>query len=121
MNVLFLVAMIVEFIFAVLYLLFPGPIFSQFGLTLDATSMAIARMFGSALLAFPVLLWYASRSDNSDFKRSTVKTLFTYNLVVFILLIITQTSGLVNTFGWGGVILHLIFVLWFGYYLVKKA
>jgi len=120
MNVLFLVAMVVEFIFAALFLLIPAPALALFGVSLDLTSTTMTRLFGSALLAFPVLLWYASRTDSQDFKRSTVKTMFTYNLVVFILFTIAQANGLMNSFGWGAVILHLIFLIWFGYYLVQK-
>jgi len=37
-----------------------------------------------------------------------------------VLLLITQLKGLMNSMGWGIVILHLAFMIWFGYYLVNR-
>ena len=46
----------------------------QFGVTLNETATVFARLFGSALLAFPVLLWFARRSDTMGIQeRSGVR------------------------------------------------
>ncbi len=120
MNVLFLVSMIVELIFGLGYLFIPATLLTPFGVSLDTLSTMFIRLFGSALLAFPVLLWYARSSANAEFKRGTVKTMFTYYLVSMILLMMAELSGMMNAMGWIGVILHLVLVVWFGYFLVKK-
>jgi hypothetical protein len=56
MNTLFLVSMVVEGIFALGFISIPGIMLGQFGVVLNDTATVFARLFGSALLSFPVLL-----------------------------------------------------------------
>jgi tellurite resistance protein TehA-like permease len=89
------------------------------GVTLDETSTTFARLFGSLIISIPVLLFFARKSASSEFKRGVVYCIFTYLLVSTIILLITQLKGLMNPMGWSIVILHFVFMLWFGYYLIK--
>jgi predicted transporter len=45
--------------------------------------------------------------------------IFIYLVASTIILLITQIKGLMNVMGWGIVVLHLFFMLWFGYFLIK--
>jgi len=119
MNTLFLVTLIVEGLFALGFIFVPGAMLGTFGVTLDVTSAILARLFGSALVGFPVLLWFARKSANTEFKKGAVKSLFAYYLVSTVPLVIAETTGLMNALGWSVVGLHGIFLLWFGYFLVK--
>jgi hypothetical protein len=121
MKTLFTIAMWVEGIFAVGFIAVPGTMLGQFGVTLDATSTVFARLFGSALLTFPVLLWYGGRSDKPEFKIGVARGLFIYYLASTPILLLTQTAGLMNSKGWSIVILHLVFLVWFGAFAFKKA
>ncbi|MBN2523589.1 MAG: hypothetical protein JXB24_09965, partial [Bacteroidales bacterium] len=56
-----------------------------------------------------------------EFKRGVVYCIFTYLLASTIILLITQIKGLMNAMGWSVVILHLVFLLWFGYYLINQG
>jgi hypothetical protein len=53
----------------------------------------------------------------AEFKRGVVFSIFIYLFLSTILLLITQLNRLMNNMGWGIVILHLGFMIWFGYYL----
>ena len=119
MNALFLVYLIVEVIFGIGFLFIPGLMMGPMGVTLDETSTTFARLFGSLLISIPVLLFFARKSVSSEFKRGVVYCIFTYLLVSTIILLITQLKGLMNPMGWSIVILHFVFMLWFGYYLIK--
>lgn len=121
MNTLFLVSMIIVAIFSIGFLLAPGALLSPMGVTLNETATAFARLFGSAILSFPVLLWFVRKSDKEEFKMGVVYTMFVYYIVSTILLLITQLSGQMNAMGWSMVILHGVLTIWFGYYLVKKS
>ena len=44
-----------------------------------------------------------------------------YLLLSTTILLITQIKGLMNAMGWSIVILHLVFMLWFGYYLINQV
>ena len=121
MNTLFLVYLIVEAIFGIGFLFVPGLLMDPMGLTLDETSTTFARMVGSLIISLPVLLFFARKSASSEFKRGVVYCIFTYLLASTIILLITQIKGLMNAMGWSVVILHLVFLLWFGYYLINQG
>jgi hypothetical protein len=119
MDTLFLVALIVEALFGIGFVFVPGPMLAPFGVTFTPIATTFARLFGSALISFPILLWFARKSDKPEFKRGVVYNLFAYYLVSTILLVITQLAGLMNTLGWSVIGIHVILLGWFGYFLVK--
>ena len=121
MNMLFLIALIIESIFAIGFILVPGALLNPMGVILNETATTFANLFGSALISFPVLLFFAMKSDKIEFKKGVVKSMFVYFLISGILLFITQLNGQMNSMGWSVVILHLIFIIWFGYFLLKKT
>lgn len=121
MNTLFLVYLIVEAIFGIGFLFVPGLLMDPMGLTLDETSTTFARMVGSLIISLPVLLFFARKSASSEFKRGVVYCIFTYLLASTIILLITQIKGLMNAMGWSVVILHLVFLLWFGYFIINQG
>ena len=121
MNTLFLVYMIVEAIFGIGFLIAPGLMMDPMGVTLDETSTTFARLFGSMIISIPVLLFLARKSASAEFKRGVVYCVFIYLLLSTTILLITQLKGLMNSMGWGIVILHLVFMLWFGYYIINQG
>jgi len=120
MNTLFMLTMIIEGIFALGFITVPGVMLGQFGVVLNDVAVVFARLFGSALLSFPVLLWYARRSDKPEFKMGVVRGLYMYYLASTPILLLTQTAALMNAKGWSIVILHLGLLVWFGVYAFKK-
>jgi len=120
MDTLFLVALIVEAIFGIGFLIVPGPMLGPFGVTLDATATTFAHLFGSAIISFPLLLWFARKSDKPDFRIGVVYSLFAFYLLSTIILIFTQLAGLMNGLGWIVISIHVVLLVWFGYFLVKK-
>jgi hypothetical protein len=121
MKTLFLAYMIVEAIFGLGFLFAPGFLMSPMGVTLDETSTTFARLLGALILSIPVLLFFANKSPGNEFKRGVVYSIFIYLLLSTILLLITQLKGLMNNMGWGIVFVHLVFMIWFGYYLIKPG
>ena len=121
MNTLFLFSFIVEAIFAIGFIFIPGLVIGPMGVTLDETSTTFARMFGTALASIPVLLFFARRSENSEFKKGAVYLIFTYMFGSTIILLITQLNGLMNAMGWSIVILHFVFLFWSGYYIFSPG
>jgi hypothetical protein len=121
MNTLFLVYLIVEAIFGIGFLFVPDLVMAPMGVTLDETSTTMARMFGSLLISIPVLVFFARKSSSTEFKRGVMYCAFIYLLASTIILLITQINGLMNSMGWSIVILHLVFMLLFGYYLLMPG
>jgi hypothetical protein len=121
MNLLFIVAMIVEVIFSLGFIFIPNTMMTQMGLTLDAVGITLTREFGSALLAFAILLGLARRTDKPEFKFGTIISLFVYFLVSGVILVIAQFTVQMIPMMWAIIGIHLIFVVWFGYFLVRKS
>lgn len=121
MNTLFLVYLVVEAIFGIGFIFAPALLMGPMGVTLDETSTTFARMLGSALISFPVLLFFARKSDKAEFKKGVVYSMLIYLLISTIILLITQLNGLMNAMGWSIVILHLVFTFWFGYFLINRS
>ena len=121
MNTLFLAYLIAEVIFGIGFLLFPGFMMDPMGVTLDETSTTFARLFGSLIISIPVLLFFVRKSASKEFRRAVLYCAFTYLLLSTILLLITQLRGLMNPLGWGIVMIHFIFMVWFGYYMINPG
>ena len=119
MNKLFKVALIIEAIFGIGFVIFPGAMLGPFGVTLNAITTSFVRLFGSALISFSILLWFAYKSDKSEFKKGVVNSMFAYFLVSTVLLVIAQLAGQMNALGWSVVGIHLVLLVWFGYFIVK--
>jgi hypothetical protein len=120
MNTLFLVAMIFEALFGIGFLLVPAAMMDPLGVAVDDVASTFARVFGSTLISFAVMLWFARKSDRLEHKRGVACGLFVYYLISAMLFVLTQTSGLMNSKGWGLVVLHAVFAALFGYFIVKK-
>jgi len=118
MNTLFLVYLIFEAIFGIGFILVPGTLMGPMDVTLDETSTTFARLFGSLIISIPVLMFFARKSVSLEFKRGAVFCVSVYLLASTIILLVTQLKGLMNAMGWSIVIMHLVFLLWFGYYLI---
>ncbi len=121
MNVLFLVSMIVEAIFGLGFVIIPGGVVNPLGVTLDEIGIVSARLFGSAILSFAVLLWFARKSDNKEFRLGVVTSMSVYYVMSAVLLLIAVLDGVMNTIGWSVVVLHGALALWFYYFLVKMS
>ena len=116
MKILFLVYLLVEAVFGIGFLFFPSLMMDPMGVTLDETSATFARMFGSLIISIPVLMYFARRSTNAEFRKGVIYCVCVYLLASTIILIVTQIRGLLNPLGWSMVVLHLVFLVWFGYY-----
>jgi hypothetical protein len=109
----FLVTMIIEGIFVLGFITVPGVMLGQFGVVLNNVAVIFARLFGSALLSFPVLLWYGRLSDKPEFKMGVARSPFMYYLSSTPILLLAQSAGLMNAKGWSIVVLHLVLLVWF--------
>ncbi len=117
MNTLLFVATVVELLAAILFIAAPGAALTPFGVALEPSSTSIARLFRSAVLAFPVLLWHARASADAALKRVAIRTLVVYWLASAAIIAITLLGGLMNSLGWSLVAAHVMLAVWSGAFL----
>lgn len=120
MNTLFVVTLVIQALFGLGFVFAPGALLAPFGVTFDPISKAFANLFGSGLIGFVVLLWFVRKSKHPEFKMGTVYSEFTFLLVSTIILLMIQIGGLMNALGWIIIGEHIVLLVWFGYFLVKK-
>jgi len=112
MNTLLVVATVVEALAAIAFIAAPGAALAPFGVALEPSSTSIARLFGSAVVAFPVLLWHARASTDAGLKRVAVRTLIVYWLASAAIIAISLLGGLMNALGWTLVATHVALAIW---------
>jgi hypothetical protein len=105
--------------FGILMLAIPYQLLSIFGATLSDGGMFTAREYGASLFGNLFLCWFAKNAAESDARRAIILALFVYDLIAFIMTVITVISGVLNPLGWSIVFIYLFFTLGFGYFLVK--
>ena len=120
MQTLFTVTFVVELIFALGFIIAPGTLFGTFGVEPSPFAISLARMFGSALLAFCTLLWYARNSKSTDLQTATVRSLFLYWLASTVFLVLAQLAGIFNAMGWATIVMHAGFLIWYGTFAFKR-
>ena len=120
MKTLFTIALIVELLFGIGFVVMPATLMNMFGVTLSDFGVALSRILGSALLGFAVLLWYGRSSEEPALDRAVTATMFTYFAISTIFIFLAQIGGLMNVLGWTNVILHLLLAVAFGWFLVRR-
>lgn len=119
MNTLFIVALVIEALFGIGFLIAPGAMLGPFGVTFNDIATTFARLLGSALISFSILLWFARKSNEPEFKMGVVYSMFAYYFVSSVLLVIALLTGQMNAMGWSVVGIKAVLLVWFGYFLVK--
>ena len=116
---LMVIKAIVCLAFGILLLAVPDKLLSIFGATLTAGGMFTAREYASSLFGNLFICWIAKDAAESDARRAIIIGLFVYDLIAFIMTVITVISGVLNPLGWLIVFVYLFFTVGFGYFLIN--
>ena len=116
---LMVIKALVCLVFGILLIAIPDVLLSIFGAALGAGGMFTAREYGAALFGNLFLCWYARNAEESDARRAIILALFVYDLIGFIVTIITVFLGILNLLGLLIAFVYLLFTFGFGYFMVK--
>jgi hypothetical protein len=118
---LFLVNAVIALFFGVVFVLFPADTLAQYGVKmLPKAGILVARLFGSALLGLAIISWF-SRSFARDVQQDIMLGLFVVSGVGFVIALLAQLDGVVNSLGWTTVAIYLLLALGFGYFRFIKT
>ena len=78
--------------------------------------MAIARLFGAAILGYGLLTLLVRNASDSEARRAIVLSLFVTHALGFIVALPAQLSGMLNPLGWLIVAIYLLLALGYGYF-----
>ena len=113
-NLLVVAAVIAAF-FGIGLILVPGPLLAIYGMTVDKTGTVIAQLFGSLLVGFAVLNWFARTVTDPEARRAVVLGNLAGDAVGFVVIVLGQLSGVANALGWSNVAIYLLLTVAFAY------
>jgi hypothetical protein len=121
LNTLFTITAIVTLAFGVGFLFAPGPLLALYGLSIDPAGALLARFAGAAFIAFTPLTWLGRQFSDTQVRRMLVVSIFPTFAIGFVVALLAQLAGLMNSLGWLYVALPLLFTLGYGYFLFNRS
>ena len=113
---LLMVNAIVAGVFGFAFILIPWQVLKFYGIQADPALNYMGQLFGAALFGFAVLSWSAKNAGPSEARNAIVLALFIGDGIGFVVALMGQLSGVVNTLGWSTVAIYLLLALGFGYF-----
>jgi len=117
---LFAVNAVIAGLFGLAFVFAPAQLLARYGLVVDAGFGLVAQLFGAALVGYAILTWLVRKVGDSEARRAIVLALFISDGVAFVLALIAQLKGLVNSLGWSTVAIYLLLALGFAYFHFAK-
>jgi hypothetical protein len=119
LSTFLIVKAIVCFLFAIGYIVAPVATGSLYEITLDPDGILMARFFGALLLGIGLILWLSRNADWNVLNGITL-SLFIADTAGFIIALIAQLEGVMNSLGWIIVVIWLLLALGLGYFRFLK-
>ena len=119
LSTFLIVKTIVCFVFAIGYIVAPVAVGSLYEITLDPDGIIMARFFGALLIGIGLILWLCRNADWSILKSITL-SLCIADTIGFIIALVAQLDGLMNSVGWIIVVVWLLLALGLGYFRFLK-
>ena len=123
LSYLMAIKAVIVVVFGIGFVLIPTTIMSFYGVTLNPGGAVMTQLFGASFILLGILLWFARNAPSSDVAlRAIVLAVTVGDAIGFIVALLAQLSGMMNSLGWVTVALYLLLALGFGYFqFVKPA
>jgi hypothetical protein len=92
----------------------------MWGVTAEPVGLIMTRLGGALEIGLGVILWFARNSGSNEARRAVVIGGFVTYGLLFIIMLLSQLSGVLNVYGWLNVALYLLLTLGFVYFLFGK-
>jgi hypothetical protein len=109
------VAAVVPLVYGLGLLVVPEWLAATYGLETSASTMLMARLYGSALLAVGLIMWL-SRNFTGMVLRPVIFGSLAAEIAGLIVALVGTLSGTMNSFGWSAVAIFAAFGFGFVYY-----
>lgn len=109
-------------LFGVIFLVMPEFVLTLFDTETYAATVFVARFLGGAMIMAGVFIWLAKELTDARTGKTMVIVLLISSIVGFILTLIGIVSvNVIRANGWILLVLHILFVLGYGYLLSGVA
>lgn len=102
-------------VFGIGFLIIPRPLTSLYGLELTKSGTFVARLLGVQLAGYGILSWLLRNLIKFHTQRLVLLAFFITDAAGFVVSLLSQLAGLMNSLGWSIVLIYLLLSLAFGY------
>jgi len=119
---LFVLNALVSLLLGLVFLFMPTRTMEFFGMETYASTLLVARFFGTALVAIGLLLWFAKEATDEGVQKGMAWALFISSVLGLIVNVIgiSPASGVIRTNGYITVIVYVLFALGYAFMLFLK-
>jgi len=121
LSTLMVINTVISAVFGIAFVLIPWQVLSLYGVQPNPALNFVGQLFGVSLVTFAVLTWSARNADDSNARKAIVIAFLIGDGIGFIVALIAQLGGVVNTLGWSTVAIYLFLALGFGYFRFAKS
>ena len=122
LSTLMVINAVVTAVFGIAFVLIPGQVFSLYGIVESIPGLNyMGQLFGVSLVTFAVLTWFARNAEDSVARKAIVLALLIGDGIGFIVALIAQLAGVLNTVAWSTVAIYLFFTVGYGYFQFEKS
>jgi len=116
----FAIFAILSLLFGIGFVLAPGSVLANYGITTTPAVAVMSRLFGGTLFALAIIQWMARDLDASTI-RAVIIGLGVADAINCIVAIAATTAGTINALGWSTVLIYLVGTLGAGYFVMNPS
>ena len=120
LKTLFIITSIIAFVFGVLFVIIPTPLYSLYGIESNMVLNLMGELFGATLIAVGLISWLSRNITNPEALKAVTLSFFIADGIGFIIALVGQLNNVVNALGWLTVVIYLLLSLGFGYFRFSK-
>jgi hypothetical protein len=113
----FAVFAILAVLFGIGFILAPGAVLANYGITTTPAVAVMSRLFGGTLVAIAIIQWLARDFDPGT-TRAVLMGVGVADAINCIIAIMATSAGTINALGWSTVAIYLVGALVAGYFLM---
>jgi hypothetical protein len=117
----FMILAVLAAIHGIGFVLVPDPIASAYGVATSASTRLMAQLFGGALLAWGLIIWFAKDFRDEAAVRGVLIATCIADAVSFIVAAMATLAGTMNAMGWVAVLIYLFSGVGCGYFLTTQS
>ena len=119
LSTFLMVKAIICFLFGIGYIVVPTTVGSWYDITLDPDGVIMSRFFAAFLIGIGLILCLCRNADWNSLKNITL-SLFIADTIGFIIALVGQLTGVMNSLGWIIVAIWFLLALGLGYFRFLK-
>lgn len=119
LSTFLMIKAVVCFLFGIGYVVVPTTVGAWYDIALDPDGVIMSRFFAALLIGIGLILYLCRKSDWNLLKNITL-SLFIADTIGFIIALVGQLTGVMNSLGWIIVAIWFLLALGLGYFSFLK-